>query len=485
MTDATWKKHPTDHDFENAANWTPASVPGSTDTAFFGPSKITSLTFSLNNGTVGGWTFKANASDYRFALAQGKVFRFDGAGIVIHGGGVKITNNGQIDFKNASTAGHAHIINNLFFSFNDDSTADHASIVANAEMDFYDTSKAGHAKITNNSYIPFVNDSSADHAVIVTTSNGYMRFYNHSDGGSARFITKAGGGVNFSDGTGPGGANVHHAGSIAGAGDYVLGAGTLEVGSNNRSTTVSGLIEEGVGAGGLVKVGTGTLKLSHANNTYSFGTVLSAGTLDIAAQGASGTAPSIDFDTLSTAKQILMIDNAALANHAFGPAIASFGIGDVIDLRGLKFTAHAKATFNGTDTLTVKSGHVTDTLTLQNPDVGIFKAKDDGHGGTKVILKAAMAKPLADAATLDTHASPHQSEHHTGRDSFQFHNLAALGGISHERLEIHNGRDSQALVVNDQHDALGFALHLDFAGGIHGGADGHFLASTAPDSFVI
>ena len=72
------------------------------------------------------------------------------------------------------------------------------------------------------------------------------------------------------------------AGSIAGAGTYFLGSKQLTVGSNNLSTTVSGLIEDGGASGGaggsLVKVGTGTLTIDGAG-TYTGGTTVSGGTL--------------------------------------------------------------------------------------------------------------------------------------------------------------------------------------------------------------
>src|ERR1700691_1330967 len=74
------------------------------------------------------------------------------------------------------------------------------------------------------------------------------------------------------------------AGSIEGAGTYFLGSKTLTVGSNNLSTTVSGLISDGGTSGGtggsLVKVGTGTLTLSGAN-TYTGATTIDAGTLEV------------------------------------------------------------------------------------------------------------------------------------------------------------------------------------------------------------
>ena len=48
--------------------------------------------------------------------------------------------------------------------------------------------------------------------------------------------------VDFSESTGPAGDNKLTAGSIAGAGSFVLGANELTVGGNNLSTEVSGVI---------------------------------------------------------------------------------------------------------------------------------------------------------------------------------------------------------------------------------------------------
>jgi autotransporter-associated beta strand protein len=61
-------------------------------------------------------------------------------------------------------------------------------------------------------------------------------------------------------------------GSLEGDGNAFLGAETLTVGSNNLSTTFSGVIQDGGGnpvtGGSLTKIGSGTLALSGAN-TYS------------------------------------------------------------------------------------------------------------------------------------------------------------------------------------------------------------------------
>jgi autotransporter-associated beta strand protein len=81
-------------------------------------------------------------------------------------------------------------------------------------------------------------------------------------------------------------------GSIEGSGNVFLGANNLTVGSNNLSTTFSGVIQDGGfngGAGGsLTKIGTGTLSLTNSN-TYSGGTLINAGTLIAAHDGALGS----------------------------------------------------------------------------------------------------------------------------------------------------------------------------------------------------
>jgi len=71
-------------------------------------------------------------------------------------------------------------------------------------------------------------------------------------------------------------------GGLAGTGSVQLGSGVLTVGSNNASTSFTGVI---AGSGGLTKTGAGTLTLAGAN-TYSGLTLVSAGSLALAT-GAS------------------------------------------------------------------------------------------------------------------------------------------------------------------------------------------------------
>jgi len=83
-------------------------------------------------------------------------------------------------------------------------------------------------------------------------------------------------------------------GSITGAGtiDNVAGAGTpiLTCGGDGTGTTYSGIIQNTTGTLALTKLGVGTLILS-GTNTYSGGTTISAGTLQIGAGSTTGILP--------------------------------------------------------------------------------------------------------------------------------------------------------------------------------------------------
>ena len=74
--------------------------------------------------------------------------------------------------------------------------------------------------------------------------------------------------------------------NISGAGTVDIASGvTLTVGSNNLSTTLSGVIS---GDGNLIKVGTGRITLS-GSNTYTGTTLISAGVLRAQNDTALGT----------------------------------------------------------------------------------------------------------------------------------------------------------------------------------------------------
>jgi autotransporter-associated beta strand protein len=371
--DATWLASPGLGDFDTGSNWGTGTVP--TGTASFGASNTTGLSFSSNT-TIGGWTFNSGAAAYTFSNSYPHTLNFGGAGIVVNGGSVAITNNIQgvvqffnsstagsatisnsgnlnfldtstaggaditnhstvsfvgsstagnaaianssiVTFSNTSTAGNATITNNLgVLTFNDSSTAGNATVINGRTLYFNNSSTAGNATITNNgSRLIFWNTSTAGSAAI--TNNNTLNFQNASTAGSATIanygllafsnasftgsaannatagnaaITNyASGTVDFSGSTGPAGDHRLSAGSIAGAGSYLLGANELTVGGNHGSTEVSGVIS-GTG-GSLVKVGTGALALS-GTNTYSGGTTLAGGTVSVGSDANLGGAAS-------------------------------------------------------------------------------------------------------------------------------------------------------------------------------------------------
>ena len=331
--DATWLANPGSSDFDTAGNWTSVTtVP--TGTASFGTSSTTSLTFSSPTTNIGGWTFNPGASVYTFTNAN--TLTFSGAGIV-NGGSAAIANNGYLNFQNSSTAGSAAITNNnggyinflnnstagsatftnaYIINFDNASTAGSATINNNNTLAFYNTATAGGSTIVNNDYLQFFDSSSAGSSALTNnhntsffatstagtaniTNTSVLAFYQTSTAGSAAITNNSGGTVDFSGTTGPAGNNQVSAGSIAGAGNFYLGANQLTVGSNNLSTTVSGVISDcGTGGtacsypgtgGSLVKVGTSTLTLS-GTNTYSGGTTINGGTLAVSSDANLGAA---------------------------------------------------------------------------------------------------------------------------------------------------------------------------------------------------
>jgi hypothetical protein len=264
---ATWDAAPANANFNNAANWTPATVP--TGTAFFNASAITNLAFSANT-TINGWTFNGGTG-YSFDNGT-HVVRFNGAGIVIHGGAIiSIDNEDGLRFSNSSSAANAEIFNDV------------------GGVTFARTSTAADASIQSNGEVVFTNSASAGRATIHNITNGLVAFRDTSTAGTATIDS---GGVPssllmFTDSSSAGRATINNssrfdmsgltdggmtAGSIAGGGNFFLGGNALTVGSNNLSTIVSGVFSDGGISGGvggsLIKVGLGTLTLS-GSNTYT------------------------------------------------------------------------------------------------------------------------------------------------------------------------------------------------------------------------
>ena len=112
------------------------------------------------------------------------------------------------------------------------------------------------------------------------------------------------------------------AGSIAGAGQRLLGSETLTVGSNNLSTEVSGTIEGMDGS--LAKVGTGTLTLSGAN-TYTGLTTISEGAINLTGSLMSPVNVEASGTLGSTGTVFNTVTNAGTVAPGFGLPAGQFG----------------------------------------------------------------------------------------------------------------------------------------------------------------
>ncbi len=369
MSFVSWT--PADGSYNVGSNWSYGLVPGATDAAFFGASTFTDVAITAA-ATVGEWVFSPGDPAYSFTIdfgTPGSALAFAGSGIT---GGSAITIavglNARLEFDNSSSAGAASI-----------------SVGDAAELLLAGFSTGADARIDNANLVVLADASTAGAATIQTEPGARTQFVGSSNGGSARFVNIGTGTVDFSGSTGPADNHVLTVGSIEGAGTFELGNNQLIVGLNGLSAEVTGLIEDGSGGGGsLVKVGRGSLKLSGADNTYSGGTTLKQGNLDLAALGAAGSG-MITFAPASRAT--LTIDDAALSGHAFGNTIDHFGGHDFLDLAGLRFRPGATAVYHrATHHLTVHSGAVVDTLTLISPLRAQFETASDQHGGTDVYL---------------------------------------------------------------------------------------------------
>ena len=192
-----------------------------------------------------------------------------------------------------------------------------------------------------------------------------------------------------------------------GAGIFLQGDQTLTFSeAAGQTTVVSDVIADQSGSGGtgsnagsgkLSIVGPGSVILAAAN-TYSGGTMLSGGTLELAASGAAGSG-SIAFT--GDAAATLRLDNAALPNGGtFANPIAGFAGAHLLDLAGLPYGPGATAAIFG-NTLTVSSNGVTDQFTLLNTDYKtpfLATAVNDGSGG--VLVSATPAQSGADTIDL-------------------------------------------------------------------------------------
>ena len=333
-------------------------------TQFFGDSTAGNGTFTNNGGAVvgafGGYTrFGGNST------AANGTFTNNGGGVA-----GSYSHGGSTSFGANSTAANGTFINN--------GTAFLGSpgFDGVAGTFFYEGATAGNSTLIAN--------GGTGGGV-----GGSIRFNSYARGGTARVQVFGNGNLDISNDY----AGLT-TGSIEGTGNVFLGAFRLTVGSNNLSTTFSGVIQDGgVGPGGgsLTKIGSGTLTLSGAN-TYTGGTLINAGTLQGSHDGALGvgdvsfTASGATLRLQSGATNNYISDTATLSilsgstvdlNYGGAPdTVRSLIVGGVVQPAGVYGSAasgapHPLPQFTGSGTILVTTTDANATWNL-NPESGVW-----------------------------------------------------------------------------------------------------------------
>ena len=323
--DATWLTSPASDDFNTATNWTPGAVP--TGFAMFGGSSFTTLAFSASRN-IDGFIFDPGAPAYTFNLTSGVGLRFHTDGIINNSGNAPTFNvsNSPLIFDDSSTAGNAIInLNAGSVQFLNTSTAGTAQLNAATGTTFDFTATTGPA---NNGVFSAGSISGAGNFDLgagnrlVVGSNDLSTTVSGTISSGA--ITKVGAGtltlsgsntyaggttlssgalrIGNSDALGSGDLSMAPGTTLAfdGAAAYTIvnnisiaGDPIFDVGAG-PAQTVSGVITDSdpVSNPGIVeKNGAGTLILSGAN-TYSGGTIINAGTLQVT-NSTPGTSSSV------------------------------------------------------------------------------------------------------------------------------------------------------------------------------------------------
>lgn len=310
--DATWTGA-TSGDWNTGSNWSTGIVPSGNDTATFGTSTRTEISFTQNSiftSVIGTLKFDPGASAYTFSEATNVnvMLQFAGAGIVNNSSNQQTLNN-FFEIRNqggastslgnsiitlnqnglywtAGTAGNATITNNsgsMRFDYTG-TTTENATITNNQSMYFFAGANAGSSTITNNGAINFYDNSTARNATIINYGSLNFNAYGEAGGNSTAgnaTITNFGS-INL-------GSWSQTMGSLTLMGGSVKGTGELTLLSSSSLDLRAGSISEAVGgASALTKTTAGTVTLTGAN-TYTGGTNISSGTLQIGDGGATGS----------------------------------------------------------------------------------------------------------------------------------------------------------------------------------------------------
>ncbi len=332
----TWLAEPISNDWNTAANWSSGTVPaGSTDIAAFALSNTTNVSVSAFLG-VSGITFNSGANAFTISAPSGTYMEILGVGIsnfsvveqnfvspvsggssggyVFFGQGFSgPTITGSVTFTQEARNGDTGATGFVQFqtgSFAGDATfhdlgATVADGVGGRTDFFHNKTSADQSTIINEGATAAgaiggatsfsQGTPTAGNATLIANGGsnggggGFFEFRDGSLGGMARLEVFGNGYMDMSGRS----ADSLSIGSIEGDGQIYLSKTILKVGTNNLSTTFSGVLHPGSSSGGsgtgaLTKVGSGTLTLTGAN-LYTAGTTVSTGSLVVANTSGSAT----------------------------------------------------------------------------------------------------------------------------------------------------------------------------------------------------
>ncbi|HEY3324792.1 MAG TPA: autotransporter-associated beta strand repeat-containing protein [Planctomycetota bacterium] len=196
-------------------------------------------------------------------------------------------------------------------------------------------------------------------------------------------------------------------GGAGDAGSVTLGAGTLAIGGNDGNGTFNGVIS---GTGGIQKIGGGMQEFTTGPSTYSGGTVLSVGELDISGTSGAGFGPIgtgvlvIEGGTHITAPSVSSTLNNAVkitGDFSMGSGVPQLNLAGPVSLEG----ATRVISITGTNQISgvISSGPI-QTATVANITDDATLAVDvaftlDLPGGTKFTFDRTCSGAVSSSGT--------------------------------------------------------------------------------------